>query len=303
MPGAFKAAFTWLTDKDNRSLIAFILVIIFALLFLKQCNDVSSLKAQLQEKDSQIARTESNYKASIDTIRQTYDKQTGTLTATISGYDLKLQELNDKYSDLFGGVQEMKKILKTQNPISTTENNYYITERITDVSVRSSGVDSLGDGKITIKGDTIFSPGNFRNLSGTIPYQVDFYNKGDSSPVKYSSLPYFAKFQPGASFFDLKQDMTVYTMLTRDKKTGQVSVVAKTNYPGVNFNVLRGATIEDDHTTHETLVNARKAWGAGFSVGIGALYCPVPGTKVPLLPGVYAGFGLNFTPKKLQFGK
>lgn len=296
----FTKVFTWIIDPKNRNLLIFLGIVVFMLLFLQQCNRVKSLKEELSAKDAEITRVEQNQAASVDSITQSYDSKTGTLTATIKGYEVTMKELDGKYSEIFSNMKEMKKFWKDQKPSSIVENNFYTTENITNMQVSSSKIDSAGNGDISFIADTIFSPGNSRKITGNIPYTLSLFNKNDSSLVNYKNQPYYATTATGKTSLTFDQQMTIYTGLSRDKKTKQTTVWAKTNYPGVTFNVLKGANIQDDDATKKALVSSRKEWGLGFSFGAAGVYNL---SNKNIVPGVYFGVGLNYTPKKLQFGK
>jgi hypothetical protein len=298
--GYGKNLLKFLTDRKNWPLIGFIALVIFVLLFLKQCNDIQHLKGEVEAKDQEIKRQENNHLADMDTIQQSYDKKSGTLTATIRGYELTLDELNGKYSNLFGDINQLKKDWKNAKPTTIVENNYFITEKITNVDTKSTSVDSMGTGSISFVADTVFSEGNSRKISGKVPYGITLYSKSDSVLLNYNKQNFFAKLNPGSTTLDFTQEMTIYTGLNRDKKTGETTVWAKTNYPGVTFKTLKGANIQDDEATKKALRDSRKAWGLGFSLGVGGVFNPV---NMSVGPGVFMGVGLNYTPKKLQFGK
>jgi len=291
--------FSWILDPRNRNLIIITAVVIFAMLFLKQCNQISSLKGEIENKEKEIQRVERNRLAQLDTIRQYYNEESGSLTATIKGYELTLDELNGKYSQIFGDMEDLKNLWKNNRPVTIVEKSYYITEKITGIDAINY-IDSLGFGNFSFSNDTIFSEGNSRSISGNFPYRISIFSKRDSSLLNYASQSFFAKIDPENYTLDFKQQMTIFTGLTRDKKTGQIDVWAKTNYPGVEFDVLKGASVQDDKATQEALVSARKEWGLGVSFGGGILYSP---NTALIYPGAYIGVGLNYTPKKLQFGK
>ena len=60
-------------------------LILMIFLFIGQCNKNASLRNEISEKQSEIERQDRNYKASLDTVKQSYDLKTGT-TKTIGGW-------------------------------------------------------------------------------------------------------------------------------------------------------------------------------------------------------------------------
>ena len=275
-----KNGISWIFNAKNRSLVLFILIGVLIALFCIEKSKISSLNNKISSQQEEAARQERNYKVGLDTIVQSYDKKTGTLTATISGYELTTAEYKKQYNDLFSAMGE----LKSKPPLTIIEKQMGIDDKF-NTNVYST-IDSNGIGMITVKADTVFDSLNKRSLSGNIPYKVkiDTFNK-------FSILT-------GNSSFDIDQTMTVFTGINRDEKTKQISVWAKTNYPGVTFNLLRGATIEDDQATKKALESSRREWGLGFSGGYGFQY-----NSNQVRPGFFIGVGINYSPKKLQFAK
>jgi hypothetical protein len=284
----------WLIDPKNRYLKAVIVVVILILLLLRQCNVSRSLESEIQAAYDEADRIENNHLADLDSIRQNYSKKTGELTAEISGHLLTIDELKGKYKDLFGDYLNEK----NKEPITIIQYRFLTKEIITGVDIESTPIDSMGNGNFSFCDSTKFSVGNSRMISGTIPYKLSLHNKRDSALLDYSKQSFFARAFPGAGNFQLQQEMSVNTGLTKDTKTGAVKVWAKTSYPGVTFEVLKGASVKEDEETKKTLASLRKTWGLGFSVGAGAVY-----TGAAVSPGIFAGVGLNYSPKKLQFGK
>jgi hypothetical protein len=74
--------------------------------------------------------------------------------------------------------------------------------------------------------------------------------------------------------------------------------MAQSKYPGISFSKLEGADIMSDPTSKAAAKNLRSRWGIGLSTGLG-----VVANTGSLTPGIYVGIGLNYTPKKLQWGK
>lgn len=290
---------SWLFSAKGRPVLIFIGISVFLLLFLKQCNDIKSLKSEVLLKEKENQRIENNYKASVDTIRQSFDKKTGEMTATISGYQVTMQELNGKYANLFQGMNSMKEEWKKtgQKPASVIENNYYITEKIKDVDTKNV-IDSFGNGNVSLYVSDTFSKGNSRTITGKVPYKITLSNKTDSTLVSWDKVEYLVNLHPGKAELTFEQQMEVYTGLNRNSKTGEITTWASTKYPGVKFTVLKGASVEDDSKTKEILKSARKTWGVGFHLGYGMTL-----DGLVLRPGIQIGVGINFTPKKLQFGK
>ena len=95
----------------------------------------------------------------------------------------------------------------------------------------------------------------------------------------------------GSSVIDLKQNIWLEATLSRDKKTKEIFVKVKTDYPGTQFNGLQGIKLADDGV-QGLKMSMRKSLGLGVSIGVGS-------NGQNFFP--YIGLGLNYTPKFLQF--
>jgi hypothetical protein len=284
----------WLADPRNRAVQAFLLIAVLFLLLCRQCNVSSCLEEEVKAAKAEIERNSQNHAAELDTLKQTHDAEKKTLTAEIAGYRITQEELNTKYAKLFQDYLKEK----GKKPITITEIRYRVRENIVGVDVDAVPVDSMGNGAFSFCDSITFSPGNSRTLSGNFPYKVAAYLKKDSSLLDYRKQNFYVYNKPGKANFTLEQEIAVNTGLSRDEKTREVKVWAKTSYPGVTFTVLKGASVEEDEETRKTLESLRKVWGVGFSVGAGAVYA-----GKTLSPGLFMGASLNYSPRKLQFGK
>jgi len=270
-----KNIISWILDPKNRSLLIGAIFVGLLLFLLSTCNQARSLQLQIENNKEEVERIFNNHEASQDTIKM-YQKKNGDLVGEIQGYELTVDELKGTYKNLLGDYTE----LKNKPPITITKVVTIIKDSIRDVNVSVTG-DSTG-GELTFKDSTFFSEGNWRNLSGTIPYLLE----GDSSnPVV-----------PGKGSFELGQSISLSTFLTKDKETGKIMINVETPYPGVTFSNIQGASILDDDKNKKMWKQARKTWGVGVSVGYGF---SLAATK----PSPYFGVGLNYSPKWLQWGK
>lgn len=108
------------------------------------------------------------------------------------------------------------------------------------------------------------------------------------------------KVVPAPGTFDLTIGMNLNLGLFQDKKTRKISIVADTDYPGVTFTTLEGASIMDDPKNKKILRSMRKTWGLGVNLGYGVLVNTSSGS---ISTGPYLGLGLSYNPKFLQWGK
>lgn len=283
----------------NWKLIFITGIFLVIILMFKQCNDIRTLKAEAAAKEQELKRKDNNYLASIATLSQAYNTHTGRLTATIKGYEVTVDELNNKYSNLFSKLDDIKSEWKNSKPVTIIEKHFTVTEKIHGIDTRSF-TDKYGKGEITFNADTTFSAGNTRTINARVPFDINVFDKKDSVLLSYIDQPFFIKTLSKTASVDFKQNMIIYTGAIKDNKSGQINIWAKTDYPGVNFTVLKGATVKDDENTQSALANNRKSWGIGFNFGGGLMYSSINKTFVP---GLTVSFGLNYTFKKYQFGK
>jgi len=273
----------FITDPKNTRMLLLGAIVILMLLFLQQCNRAKYFKEQVELEKQETQRVSNNYEAAMDTITQgKIDKD--TWRAEKSGYELTLDELMGKYSDLLGDF----KVEKNKPPRVVIKTEYVIKEVITEVPVFVE-VDSFGNTSLAFNDSTRHNANNYRYLSGKIPYKIVM----DPTDSIYRVVP-----NPGT--FDLTLGMNLNLGLFQDNKTRKISIVADTDYPGITFTTLDGASIMDDPANKKILRSMRKPWGIGLNVGYG--FSVNTGTGL-ISTGPYVGLGLSYTPKFLQWGR
>jgi hypothetical protein len=273
----------FITDPKNTRMLLLGGIVILILLLLQQCNAKQGLKDELEAQKQETQRISNNYEAAMDTIKQRKVDE-NTWRAEKSGYELTLEELETKYSDLLGDF----KVEKNKPPKTIIKTEYIIKDSIRNVPIFVE-MDSFGNTNLAFNDSTYHDSINYRFLSGRIPYKVVF----DPIDSLYKVVP-----DPGS--FDLTLGMNLNLGLFQDKKTKKISIMADTDYPGVTFTRLDGASIMDDPANKKMIRSMRKPWGLGFNVGYGMVVNP--GTGV-ISTGPYVGIGLSYTPKFLQWGK
>lgn len=275
--------FNFLRDPKNTRMIILGAFVILLLLFLRQCNATKAAKSEAEIQKQETQRISNNYEAAIDTIRQgKFDKD--TWRAEKSGYELTLDELNGKYADLLGDFE----FEKNKPPKVIIKTVYVIKEVIREVPVLVE-IDAFGNTSLVFSDSTRHNANNYRYLSGKIPYKIVM----DPIDSTYSVVPEDAT-------LELALGMNLNLGLFQDKKTRKISILADTDYPGVTFTTLDGASIMDDPKNKKILRSMRKTWGLGVNLGYGLLVNPGSGL---ISTGPYLGVGLSYNPKILQWGK
>ena len=273
----------FITDPKNTRMILLGVAVVFLLLFLNQCNRTQHFKDQVELEKQETQRVTNNYEASQDTIRQ-YKVDEDTWRTEKQGYLLKYDELEDKYADLLGDFE----LEKNKPPKTLIVTEYVIRDSIRNVPVLVN-VDSLGNKSLTFADTTYHDTINYRMLSGRIPYDLVF------DPVDSTY-----KLVPEAANLDLTLGMNLNLGLFQDKDTKKIFIKADTDYPGVTFTRLDGASIMDDPKNKKALRQLRKPWSLGLNLGYGAVVDVKDGT---ISTGPYFGIGITYSPKFLQWGK
>ena len=275
----------FITDPKNTRMLLLGIAVVFLFLFLQQCDKNKDLKNGIELEKQESKRVLNNYKAALDTIEQGKIDE-NTWRAEKTGYELTLKEVEKKFDNLLGDFV----IEKNKPPKVLVKTEYLIKESINDVPILIK-VDSNGNKSLIFRDSVNHNASlvNYRILNGEIPYKIIF----DSLDSTYKAVPSFGK-------FELSLGMNLNLGLFQDKKTKKISILVDTDYPGVIFTSIEGASIMDDPANKKILRKMRKNWGIGFNVGYGAIVDIDSGI---IDFGPYVGIGISYTPKFLQWGK
>lgn len=273
----------FITEPKNNRLMLFAALAVLILFLLHKCNQTKDLNNQLELAKQEAQRVNNNYEAKIDSIKQ-YQVDDNTWRAEKRGYELTIDELKGEYSSLLGDFE----IEKNRPPKFIIKTEYQIKEVINNVLVYA-GTDGAGNTFLKFADSAKYDNINYRYLTGQIPYKLIF-NSSDSS---YNIIP-------GLGTFGLQQGMGLNAGLFQDKKTKKVYIKIDTDYPGITFTNIEGASIMDDPKNKKALRSMRKNWAIGFNIGYGV---QVNTSSSALDFGPYMGIGLSYSPKFLQFGK
>jgi len=273
----------FITDPKNTRMIMLGVVVILLFLFLQQCGATKAAKQEVELQKRETQRIANNHKAAVDTIKQ-YQLSDNTWRAEKRGFELTIDELKGEYSELLGDF----KIEKNKPPKVVVKTEYIIRDSISEIPVLVK-IDDFGNTSIGISDSVYHSLNNFRFLNGRIPYEIKF-NEKDST---YNLVP-------GLANFELTIGMNLNLGLFQDKKTREITIIADTDYPGVYFTQLNGASIMSDPESKKVVRSMRKPWSIGINAGYGAVFGINSGQ---ITTGPYVGVGLNYSPKFLQWGR
>ncbi len=290
----FIGIWNWIKNPKNKVVLRLIGVAILIAIILMQCSQNRGLKTNLEQQKSETQRIQNNYEALNSPLVQK-KLNDSTLIAEKLALKLTMEELKKQYSSLLVGFEDFKK----QNAKAIAKIGLNNTEKIKEVLVYVK-IDSLGNSELVFNDSAKFADGNYRKLSGTLPYSSSFFSKKDSAQVDLNKLGLYTKINPGTANFTLEQGIKLKVGLFEDPKTKKVSIAATTSYPGITFTQLDGADIMNDEISRKATRNFRKTWGIGFSLGYGA---GVNLKTSQVFFGPQMGISLNYTPKLLQWGK
>lgn len=290
----FLSVLSWVKDPKNRGIQKLIGVVILVAVILMQCNQARGLRAELEAQKSETQRQLNNVEAKNAILIQSKINDS-TLLAEKLALKLTVDELKHGYSDLLVGFEKFRK----QNPKVIERITVNNNETITKVPVNVK-MDSLGNGKFSFSDSLNMPDGNFRKISGVVPFNSSSFYKKDSTIADMNKLGIFSKVTPGAGTFQLEQRIKLKVGLFEDPKTKKVTIGATTSYPGITFSQLDGADIMSDETSRKATKQFRKTWGLGLHIGYGAT---VDLKSSKTLFGPQVGVSINYTPKWLQWGK
>ena len=288
----FSIAWNFIKDPKNQRLLGFIGIIIFVILYFIQLNITNSLRKELDKQKLETQRIQNNFDVSRDTIKQ-YITSNGALKSEFAGYVLTIDELNEKYSNIFKEYTKEK----NKSPKVVIEYNEFIKEVIKEVPVNITS-DSLGNGILTFSDSVVFSEGNSRVLEGNIPFYTNYWLKKDTSSIGIKNIPVFSTITPKNGTFELTQNMIINTGLSINESTKKPIIWCSTHYPGVNFTKIVGAEILQNEDSKKVAKNLRKEFGIGMHIGYGVVF---QNNKYNVGPVI--SIGLSYIPKFLQFGK
>ncbi len=150
------------------ALAIFVLIALAVISFFIMRSNVIKWKNQAAVEKEEKLRFQNNIEAANDTIKVFRD-QNGNLTAEVQAYKVKVSELNDKYKNLFNLYLKEK----NKQPIYIVEYRTQLDEKITNISTLVS------DTAITFLDSVKYTNGNYRTISGKIPYKLTYHIKKD----------------------------------------------------------------------------------------------------------------------------
>lgn len=267
-----------LTDlyQKNKTLIAFALGALFILLFLGQCNRISTLKQEVATAQEDATREHNNYLASQDSVKVEKSKNGGYISS-IRGYKFDIANLKENEKALIEKYQvalDLNKKLKGTNSLLRAEIN--VKDSII-LALSQTKIDSLTT-KISFGKDDDFGDGNSRSVKGSL------YIKRIPNTFEFTT------YNP-----TLVLDQKIKLMAAIEETDGIQTLKINTNYPGLTITDIENINLINTKLNRKYEKTA--GWSFGPSVGVG--FTLTPGQVVAFGPTI--GINAVWSPKWLRF--
>ena len=272
---------TYVLDKlkaiwQNKQLRNFLIIVLVALLFLKQCNQISNLKREVDQVEETADRNFNNYKAAQDTVRL-LELKNGKQAATIKSYEFDIANLEEEQHGLIAKYRGVLDINKDLNKVNTLLSADIKIKDSLLAAISVERIDSITD-KVTFDRFDDFGHGNTRNLAGS----MFVYRDGDN--LLYRD-----------AIFSIQQEMSLYAAIEDADGDSQDEIKITTDYPGIII-----TDIENINLINSKL-NQKYEKKSGWSIGLGVGYGVNLNNNQVISYGPSLGIGLFWSPKWLRF--
>ena len=258
----------------NKNTLTFVLGALFVLLFLKQCNQVASLKQDVKyaQEDANIALN--NLKASQDSVT-VLRNDNGDQLAQIRSFKV---DLSIKDNNLIKMTKKYKNALDLNEDLSDVNSLISAELEIKDSLLANASVTQIDStsAEVTFTSNEDFGNGNSRSLFGT-------------SIIKYD----FGQFKVLDSKFELTQTLSL--MAAIENIDGADRLKLSTSYPGIEIKDIENINLIN------TRLNRKVQKKAGWSIGIGVQYGINLNNNQVISTGPSIGLGVYWSPKFLRF--
>ena len=259
---------------NNKTLLRFIGIAIVVLLVLKQCNQISNLKEDLENTEMVSERNFNNYKAAQDSIKIEKNKN-GELVSRIGSFEYDVEVLESDKSNL---LTRYNKVLiektKIENINTLISTDLVIKDSIIDSSVKvSQDEDTL---TFKFNDEKKWDKYNWRTFNGELKL-----NRLDST------------FNIKSSRFDFNQGISLTTSIVKEE--GRSILRITTPYPGLDFTNIENINIVNDK------LNQKQKKKSGWSIGVGFNYGINLNNDQIISTGPSIGIGVYYSPSWLKF--
>jgi hypothetical protein len=262
------------TILNNKTLVRFIGIAIVVLLVLKQCNQISNLKEDLQNTERIADRNFNNYKAAQDSIKTELTKN-GQLVSRIGTFEYDVEVLKSDKSKL---LNRYNKVLKEKTKLENI--NTLIS---TDLTIK----DSILNSNVTVSQDEDVVTFKFSDNKNW-----DIYNyRKFSGELKIIRLDSVLGIK--SSRFDFNQGISLTTAIIKEE--GRNILRITTPYPGLDFTSIENINIVNDK------LNQKQNKKSGWSIGVGFGYGINLNNNQVISTGPSIGLGVYYSPSWLKF--
>ena len=259
---------------NNKNLVIFILGAILMLLFLKQCNKISSLKQDINYAKEEANINLNNLKASRDTIT-IIKNDYGDKVAEIRSFTI---DLSKKDEDIMRLTNKYKRALNLSNDLKNVNTLISTQLKLKDSLLANTTVTQIDSNSAEIKfsNSDNYGGGNSRSLLGT-------------SLIKYE----YNKFKVLSSEFKLTQTLSLITAIENIDGVDKLKIT--TSYPGMEIKGIENINLINSR------LNSKPEKKSGWSIGLGVGYGINLNNNQVISFGPSIGVGCFYSPKWLRF--
>ena len=258
----------------NKNTLTFVLGALFVLLFLRQCDQVSSLKQDVKYAKEDANISLNNMLASQDSVSVLTNKY-GDQVAQIRSYKV---DLSIKDNELIKMTNKYKRALDLNDDLSSVNSLISAELEIKDSLLANTSVTQIDSTTAEVKYESFkdYGSGNSRSLFGT-------------STLKYD----FGQFRVLDSKFELKQTLSLFAAI--ESVDGADKLKLSTSYPGIEIKDIENINLIN------TRLNRKLEKKSGWSIGIGVGYGINLNNNQVISTGPSIGLGVYWSPKFLRF--
>lgn len=258
----------------NKNTIVFILGALFMLLFLRQCNQISSLKEEIKQTQLVSDRNLNNYKASLDTITSERNSRS-ELVSTIRSYQFEVNKLTDDNKKLIAQYSKSLNIRKETEKINTLiKAELEVKDSI--INANALLIQNKDTLTFTVNDNKEWDKYNWRRFSG----EVNILKKD-------------TVFSVVSNKFNFNQGVSLRAAILETPEGMRLKITSP--YPGLEFTQIENINLVNDK------LNRPRANKAGWSLGVGIGYGINLNSSQIVNIGPSIGVGLFWSPKGLRF--
>lgn len=261
--------------KQHANIIKYIILVIFVLAFIYQCDRISGLKTEIKQVEIVASRNLNNYKASQDTIR-TFKNQKGDLIGQISSFEFEVNNLSKENKELLRSYQntlDVNEKLKNINSVISTKLQIQDSLINADSQIVYQDRDSI---KIELNDYKKWDKYNWRRFDATIQL------------LKNDSM-----FSVNRSNIVLKEALSLKMAILKVDGLNELRI--STPHPNVEFTQIENINLVNDKLN--PALQQSKNWG----IGVGIQYGLNLNNEQVINTGPAIGIGIYYSPNWLRW--